>query len=156
MLERVLAAHTIERGTLKLEVTESAVANGSDTRQVLTRLRDAGASLAIDDFGTGTSNFHQLKEIPFDTVKLDRSFLGRHGGTHDDAEGTVILGSIVNLAHDLERDVVIEGVETEDEADWLRGLGCEYGQGFYFSAPLPRTEALDFIARHYRVETGQA
>ena len=156
VLEGVLAAHTIERGTLKLEVTESTVANGSDTRQVLTRLRDAGASLAIDDFGTGTSNFHQLKEIPFDTVKLDRSFLGRHGGTHSDADGSVILGSIVNLAHDLERDVVIEGVETEDEADWLRGLGCEYGQGFYFSAPLPRTEALDFIARHYRVETGQA
>ena len=156
VLERVLAAHTLEPGTLKLEVTESAVANGSDTRKVLTRLRDAGASLAIDDFGTGVSNFHQLKEIPFDTVKLDRSFLGRHGGTHADAEGTVILGSIVNLAHDLERDVVIEGVETEDEADWLRGLGCEYGQGFYFSAPLPRTEALDFIARHYRVETGQA
>lgn len=156
VLKRVLAAHTLEPGTLKLEVTESTVANGSDTRQVLTRLRDAGASLAIDDFGTGTSNFHQLKEIPFDTVKLDRSFLGRHGGTHADAEGTVILGSIVNLAHDLERDVVIEGVETEDEADWLRGLGCEYGQGFYFSAPLPRTEALDFIARHYRVETGQA
>jgi diguanylate cyclase (GGDEF)-like protein/PAS domain S-box-containing protein len=156
VLERVLAAHTLEPGTLKLEVTESAVSSGSDTRMILTRLRDAGASLAIDDFGTGVSNFQQLKEIPFDTVKLDRSFLGRHGGTHSDAEGTVILGSIVNLAHDLERDVVIEGVETEGEADWLRGLGCEYGQGFYFSAPLPRTEALDFIARHYRVATGQA
>jgi diguanylate cyclase (GGDEF)-like protein len=156
VLERVLAAHTLKPGTLKLEVTESAVANGLDTRQALTRLRDAGASLAIDDFGTGVSNFHQLKDIPFDTVKLDRSFLGRHGGTHDDAEGTVILGSIVNLAHDLERDVVIEGVETEDEADWLRRLGCEYGQGFYFSAPLPRAEALNFIARHYRVGMGQA
>ena len=156
VLERVLAAHTLKPGTLKLEVTESAVANGPDTRVALTRLRDAGASLAIDDFGTGVSNFNQLKDIPFDTVKLDRSFLGRHGGTHDDAEGTVILGSIVNLAHDLERDVVIEGVETEVEADWLRGLGCEYGQGFYFSAPLPRAEALDFIARHYRVGMGQA
>jgi diguanylate cyclase (GGDEF)-like protein len=152
----VLAAHVLKPGTLKLEVTESTAANGLDTRQALTRLRDAGASLAIDDFGTGVSNFNQLKDIPFDTVKLDRSFLGRHGGTHDDADGTVILGSIVNLAHDLDRDVVIEGVETEDEADWLRGLGCEYGQGFYFSAPLPRAEALNFIARHYRVETGQA
>jgi diguanylate cyclase (GGDEF)-like protein len=156
VLEDVLAAHTLAPGTLKLEVTESTVSNGSDTRRALTRLRDAGASLAIDDFGTGVSNFQQLKEIPFDTVKLDRSFLGRHGGTHADAEGAVILGSIVNLAHDLERDVVIEGVETEDEADWLRGLGCEYGQGFYFSEPLPRAEALDFIARHYRVEAGQA
>jgi len=122
----------------------------------ISRLRAAGASLAIDDFGTGVSNFNQLKDIPFDTVKLDRSFLGRHGGTQDDADGAVILGSIVNLAHDLERDVVIEGVETEAEADWLRALGCEYGQGFYFSAPLPRGEALDFIARHFRMQTGRA
>jgi len=155
-LKRVLADYKIKPGTLKLEITESAVATGSDASKILTRLRKAGASLAIDDFGTGVSNFQQLKEIPFDTVKLDRSFLGRHGGTHADAEGTVILGTIVNLAHDLERDVVIEGVETQDEADWLRGIGAEYGQGFYFSAPLPRTEALDFIARHYRIETGQA
>ena len=68
----------------------------------------------------------------------------------------MILGSIVNLAHDLDRDVVIEGVETQSEADWLRTLGCEYGQGFYFSAPLPRAEALEFIARHFRAQTGQA
>ncbi|HUO91697.1 MAG TPA: EAL domain-containing protein [Rhizomicrobium sp.] len=155
-LKQVMNTHKIRPGTLKLEITESAVATGSDTSKILARLRKAGASLAIDDFGTGVSNFQQLKEIPFDTVKLDRSFLGRHGGTHQDAEGSVILGSIVNLAHDLERDVVIEGVETQDEADWLRGIGAEYGQGFYFSAPLPRTEALDFIARHYRIETGQA
>lgn len=156
VLVSVLAQHRIKPGTLKLEVTEGAVAHAADTRQVLSRLRAAGASLAIDDFGTGVSNFNQLKDIPFDTVKLDRSFLGRHGGTHDDADGAVILGSIVNLAHDLDRDVVIEGVETQAEAEWLRTLGCEYGQGFYFSAPLPRAEALEFIARHFRVEAGRA
>lgn len=156
LLKEVLDRHALKPGSLKLEVTESAVAAGADTRQILTRLRAAGATLAIDDFGTGVSNFQQLKDIPFDTVKLDRSFLGRHGGTHDDAEGAVILGSIVNLAHDLERDVVIEGVETREEAEWLRGLGCEYGQGYFFSAPLPRNEALEFIARHYRPQTAQA
>lgn len=156
ILESVLARHKLKPGTLKLEVTESAVANGADARQILTRLRAAGASLAIDDFGTGVSNFQQLKDIPFDTVKLDRTFLGRHGGTSGESEGAVILGSIVNLAHDLERDVVVEGVETAQEADWLRALGCEYAQGFYFSAPLPRSEALDYIARHHRSETRQA
>jgi diguanylate cyclase (GGDEF)-like protein len=156
LLGQVLATHALAPNTLKLEVTESAVAMGADTRQILTRLRNAGASLAIDDFGTGISNFHQLQDIPFDTLKLDRTFLGRHGGTHNDSEGAVILGSIINLAHNLDRDVVVEGVESEAEANWLRTLGCEFGQGFYFSAPLPRGEALDFIARHYRAESGQA
>ena len=155
-LKGVLDKSGLKPGSLKLEVTESSVTTGNDTRQVLQRLKAAGARLAIDDFGTGVSNFNQLKEIPFDTVKLDQSFLGRDSETPSNSDSTVIIGSIIKLAHDLGRDVVIEGVETQAEAEWLRGLGCEYAQGFYFSAPLPRTEALDFIARHYRAETGQA
>lgn len=154
-VEQVLAAQPLKPGTLKLEITESAVANGADARAILTRLREAGASLAIDDFGTGVSNFNQLKDIPFDTLKLDQSLLSRHGAQGDN-DGAVILGSLVNLAHDLSRDVVMEGVETAEQADWLRGIGCEFGQGFYFSAPLPRGEALDYIARHYRNAAPQA
>jgi len=156
VLKSVLASHELKPGTLNLEITESAIGSGADIREVLTRLKAAGASLAIDDFGTGVSNFNQLKDIPFDTLKLDQSFLGRHGGMQNDTDGAMIVGSIVNLAHDLERDVVIEGIESEKDADWVRELGCEYGQGFFFSPPLPRGEALDFIARHYRAETGQA
>jgi len=156
-LKSIIVKSGLRPGSLTLEVTESAVtAAGGDTKQVLARLKGAGARLAIDDFGTGVSNFNQLKEIPFDTVKLDQSFLGRHAGGASNTDDAVIIGSIVNLAHDLGRDIVVEGVETQAEAEWLRGLGCEYAQGFYFSAPLPRAEALDFIARHYRVETGQA
>ena len=156
LLVELLARHRIRPGTLKLEVTESAITLSTDTQEILSRLRAAGASLAIDDFGTGVSNFNQLNDIPFDTVKLDRSFLGRHGGTHDEADGAVILGSIVNLAHDLERNVVIEGVETQAEADWLRSLGCEFAQGYLFGEPMPRGAALEFIARHFRVEMGRA
>ena len=77
----------------------------------LERLRALGAGLAIDDFGTGLSTLSQLKDLPFDTVKIDRSFLARHGGTQDENDGTVILGSIVALAHDLKRNVIVEGVE---------------------------------------------
>ena len=79
LLVALLAQHRLKPGTLKLEITESVATHAADTRQVLSRLRAAGASLAIDDFGTGVSNFNQLKDIPFDTVKLDRSFLSRHG-----------------------------------------------------------------------------
>jgi diguanylate cyclase (GGDEF)-like protein len=152
----LLAGSDIKRGTLKLEITESAVAGSEDVREALARLRAMGAGLSIDDFGTGVSALSQLKDMPFDTVKIDKSFLARHGGTHDDVEGSVILSSIVSLAHDLNRGVVIEGVETEADAKWLRDIGCEYAQGFYFSVPLPASEALTFIAMHYDQDAAKA
>ncbi len=152
----LLAATDIKHGTLKLEITESAVAGSDDVREALSRLRAMGAGLSIDDFGTGVSALSQLKDMPFDTVKIDKSFLARHGGTHDDVEGSVILSSIVSLAHELKRGVVVEGVESEADAKWLRDLGCEYAQGFYFSVPLPANEALSFIAMHYDTDAAKA
>ncbi|HEY1614499.1 MAG TPA: bifunctional diguanylate cyclase/phosphodiesterase [Rhizomicrobium sp.] len=139
-------AHLIETsgltpGTLKLEVTESAVWTGTDMTEVLDRLRGCGAGLAIDDFGTGLSTLSQLKDVPFDTVKIDRSFLARHGTMPEEPGGTVVLRSVVNLAHELGRVVVVEGVETEAAAQWLTEIGCDFAQGFYFSAPLAREEA---------------
>jgi EAL domain-containing protein (putative c-di-GMP-specific phosphodiesterase class I) len=136
-------------GTLKLEITESALGADRQSRHALERLRTLGAGLAIDDFGTGLSTLSQLKDLPFDTVKIDRSFLARHGGTQDENDGAVILGSIVSLAHDLKRNVIVEGVENEGDAQWLKQMGCEFAQGFYFSPPLPSSEALNFIALHY-------
>jgi len=144
-LEKMLASGTFAPGTLKLEVTES-VAGGDDIRGTLTRIRAMGASLAIDDFGTGHSTLGQLRDLPFDTVKIDRSFLT------DRSDGGVVLSSMVSLAHELKRDVVAEGVERQSDATWLTELGCEYAQGFYFSPPLPVAGTLEFIARHHRTE----
>src|SRR4029077_13780534 len=106
-----LSVGALERGTLKLEITESALATNPEAAAILRKLRKMGAGLAIDDFGTGVSSLSQLKDLPFDTVKIDKSFLARHGGTHADVEGSVILTSIVSLAHELKRNVVVEGVE---------------------------------------------
>jgi len=156
VLKDVLAKNGPVSGTVQLEVTETAIAHSDDAKAILSRLRSAGVGLAIDDFGTGTANFQQLKDLPFDTVKVDRSFLAQRSGKSEARGGGVILSSIVNLAHDLHRDVVVEGVESEDEAVWLRALGCEYGQGFHFGAPMPREGVLEFISRHYRVDTAQA
>ncbi len=152
---KLLEKAQIKRGTLKLEITESAVAIGEDAAETLGRLRAMGAGLSIDDFGTGVSSLSQLKDLPFDTVKIDRSFLARHGGTHEDTEGSVILSSIVTLAHDLGRDVVVEGVESEAEAAWLRNSSCEYVQGFYFAVPLPANEALNYIALHFDADAAK-
>jgi EAL domain-containing protein (putative c-di-GMP-specific phosphodiesterase class I) len=116
---------------------------------MLERIRAAGAGLSIDDFGTGASTLSQLRNLPFDTVKIDKSFLARHGGTDIDTDGEVVLSGVVAMAHDLGRAVVVEGVESEADAVFLAKLGCEYGQGYHFSQPLTGSEVLDYIARHY-------
>jgi diguanylate cyclase (GGDEF)-like protein len=150
-LRNVFAAERIARGTLKLELTESAVAGGDDTKATLDRLRALGAGIAIDDFGTGLSNFSQLKELPFDTLKIDRSFLARHSG--QDEKDAAVLRSIVALARELGRGVIVEGVETDHDAQWVTGLGCDYAQGFRFSQPLPASEALNYLAMHFDEKT---
>ena len=155
-MAQLVANSQIAPGTLKLEITESALGADPKARHALERLRALGVGLSIDDFGTGLSSLSQLKDLPFDTVKIDRSFLARHGGTQDENDGTVILGSIVALAHDLKRDVIVEGVESEADAQWLRDMGCAYAQGFYYAPPLPASEALNFIALRYDTLEGES
>ena len=143
------ASGRLQPGTLKLEITEGAVGNDNELAPMLTRLKEAGAGLAIDDFGTGASTLSRFRTMPFDTIKIDRSFLARNSGATLGNDSAVVLSSIVGMAHELGRSVVIEGVESEEDAAWLASLGCEFGQGYYFSPPLAAAEALSFIARHY-------
>lgn len=144
---KLLSGSGIAPGTLKLELTESAAAKAiEDLPETIRRLRGCGASLAIDDFGTGLSTLAQLKDVPFDTVKIDKSFLGvKEPGRTDNG---VVLRSIVNLSHELGRAVVMEGIETDHDVQRLKEMGCEYGQGFHFAAALIRSEVAAFIARH--------
>jgi diguanylate cyclase (GGDEF)-like protein/PAS domain S-box-containing protein len=151
-IEKLLAAGKFQEGTFKLEVTESAIVLDTEARRILERLRDMGAGLAMDDFGTGLSTLSQLKDLPFDTIKIDRSFLARRTGPQEEADATAVMNSVVALAHELKRTVIVEGVESERDAVWLKQLGCEFAQGFYFSPPLPAEDALKFIASHFRAE----
>lgn len=148
-LGAVLNNSKIAPSSLKIELTESTVAASQDLREALNHCRALGAGITIDDFGTGASSLSQLKDLPFDTIKIDQSFLAKHKDPLAKAEGDVVLKSIVSLAHDLKRSVVVEGVESEQDAAWLKQLGCEFAQGFYFSQPLPSAEALNFIAMHF-------
>ena len=132
-LRTVLSRAGLARGTLKLELTESIVMeNPEQSAQLLTRIRELGAGLALDDFGTGHSSLAYLQRFPFDTIKIDQSFVR----TNNKGTRPVLLRSIVSLAHDLGMDVVAEGAETDSDAVELYQLGCEYAQGFVFGEPM--------------------
>jgi len=102
-----------------------------------------GIQLSIDDFGTGYSSLSYLHRFPVNTLKIDRSFINNMG---EDRESSEIVRTIVMLAHNLGIDVIAEGVETRQQLAKLRELQCEYGQGYFFSRPLPSQEAEALIA----------
>lgn len=133
-IERLLDLHQFEPHLLMLEVTESvAMEDPSLTMDVLTRLRLKNVNLALDDFGTGFSSLVQLYRMPFNELKVDKSFVMR---AMTDREAAEICRVTIDLGHSLGLDVVAEGVEDKDTYDWLKSLGCEVCQGYFVSKPL--------------------
>ena len=154
----LLARHDVLPRQLQLEITESVVMRELDRAvRVMRRLRESGIRFAIDDFGTGHSSLAQLKALPVDEVKIERSFVrDLEQGTRDDA----IVRSAIELAHSLSLKVVAEGIETPQAWTALLRLGCDYAQGYFVSRPLAPEQVGDWIreanARLAAAESGTA
>ena len=133
-VEAILAETGLEHGALELEITESVVMDQSESGiRALGRLRDLGIRLVLDDFGTGYSSLSYLKHLPLDTIKIDRTFVA---GIEHVADRSIV-DAVIALAHGLGIGVVAEGIETTWQAERLRELGCDLGQGYLFSRPVP-------------------
>jgi EAL domain-containing protein (putative c-di-GMP-specific phosphodiesterase class I) len=143
----ILAETQLDPKTLQLEITESVLMDDLETvATLLDGLKTLGVGLKIDDFGTGYASLKCLNRLPFDVLKIDRSFvvhMSEKDGTGD------TIRTILLLAENLGMQVVAEGIERKDQLEELQALHCDYGQGYYFSPPL-EPEALGALIRKSR------
>ncbi len=142
-VEKSLSAHALAPEYLELEITEAAVQRADLALPVLHRLRELGVKISIDDFGTGFSSLGSLKNMPIDTLKIDRVFVVDMLNNPGDA---VMMGSIIGMAKGLKLRVIAEGVEERDQVTALAALGCDEIQGFYFSRPVAAREVQATVA----------
>jgi EAL domain-containing protein (putative c-di-GMP-specific phosphodiesterase class I) len=143
---RILAETAVEGRCLTLEITEGVLMeDGEQTVETLRQLNALGIEISVDDFGTGYSSLSYLKRYPVNTLKINRSFVRDITTDPNDA---AIIAAIIVMARSLKMQVIAEGVETEEQLDFLTGQGCGCYQGFYFSKPLPAAEVVSRLWKH--------
>jgi len=148
LIRQILVETELRPAALDLEITESALLQHDEaTQTMLKAFRHMGVSLIIDDFGIGYSSLAYLKAFPVHVLKIDRTFVG--DVLEDPGDATIVEASI-SLGHKLGLEVVAEGVETAAQREFLQRLGCNLGQGYYFSRPLPATEIDALLGRDWR------
>jgi EAL domain-containing protein (putative c-di-GMP-specific phosphodiesterase class I) len=147
-LRRLVNELGIDPGLIELEVTERVIIEGAgEAREALDEIAALGVGIAIDDFGTGYSGLAYLKRLPIDTVKVDQSFVRDLTVDPDDK---AIVTAIVAMAASLDVEVIAEGVETEEQLEELKRLGCTRGQGFLLARPMTAAAVTRFLARNER------
>jgi len=138
-----LAESGLSPHLLTLEITESVLIEDlSKVTLILEKLRNLGVRIALDDFGTGYSSLAYLRRLDVDYIKIDQSFVR---DLEDSAETQLILDALVDIAKGLNKMLVVEGIETESQAQIIRKLGCDVGQGYLWGRPMPTDEAGDLV-----------
>ncbi len=149
MVESALRESGLAAEDLELEITEyTLMISSTETALALGRLRELGVRIAIDDFGTGFSSFKYILEYKVDRIKIDRSFIAK---CPHDSNATSIVRSVIAMAHGLRMKVVAEGVETEEQAAFLKRRHCDEAQGYLFGRPVSINEVVAQL-QQYRVD----
>ena len=130
---------------IELEITEREIMQDvEENLKTLNLLKSMGFKISIDDFGTGYSSLSYLKKLPIDLLKIDISFIR---DIPEDMNDVVITKTIINMTHNLGLKTIAEGIEREEQLYFLKDEGCDYGQGYYFSKPLPEKEFIELIKK---------
>lgn len=142
-INKTIQMYNLSSDLIEIEITETVAINELNIlKNVLNELRKYGFSISMDDFGTGYSSISCLRDMPIDILKLDKSFLD---GIEHDERSRNIAKSIVSLAKSLDLVVIIEGVESKEQAELMKQFGCDLVQGFYFARPMPAKNFLDLL-----------
>lgn len=146
-LVALLRRYDVSASRLELEITESAAMADTDAAvELLGRCRALGTRVTLDDFGTHYSSLTYLQKLPIDTIKIDRSFV--KGLPFEDGDAAIVR-NIIKLGHDMRRTIVAEGIENQEQFDWLQREGCDYAQGFLLARPMPEGEVAQLIAKRF-------
>jgi len=149
MLERIINETGIDPKYLVLEITESVLIDSTIALEdAINYIHQINAKIALDDFGTGNASLAYLRKLPFDTLKIDKSFID---GIFSSKKDHSIVGSVIDLVHNLNMRVVAEGVESRKQYEFLKQIGCDIYQGFMFSKPLDFENTIEYVDQFYKV-----
>jgi EAL domain-containing protein (putative c-di-GMP-specific phosphodiesterase class I) len=149
--ESLVKKYDLPVDVIKIEITESAYVEDGAVADTVTRLRELGFLVLMDDFGSGYSSLNMLRNLNVDIIKLDAKFLRMNANDH---KGVHILESIVNMAKTMGVPIIVEGVETKEETEFISRLGCRYVQGYYFYRPMPTPDFEALIAQPENIDAG--
>ncbi|ACK73486.1 response regulator receiver modulated diguanylate cyclase/phosphodiesterase with PAS/PAC sensor(s) [Gloeothece citriformis PCC 7424] len=142
-IDNILTQNKLEKQYLKLEITETVlIENPNSAAEMLEQLIERKVTVCLDDFGTGYSSLGYLHRFPLDVLKIDRSFVSN---IETNTSNSTIIRTIITLARELEIEVIAEGIETEQQREFLQSLGCHYGQGYWFSPPVDGRELISLV-----------
>lgn len=144
--KEILDKYNVSASSINLEITESAAANSPEMfLNTMSELKNLGFTFSMDDYGTGYSNLSHMYDTDFDIIKLDKSILWN---SYKSKKADIILQNTVKMIKEMEHNIVIEGVETEEQKEYVSRLGCDYCQGYYFSKPVDKEEFIEYCKKY--------